>query len=105
MNKAQHVIENAIAAHGKWDVNKCQCDSAKMPCDYCAVYQGLQSAHIMVLTDDKLTIANLTNKVNILEGALQLVAAPKRPDGTYNRCREACEILAREAINEINKAK
>jgi hypothetical protein len=30
--------------------------------------------------------------------ALELIAAGKRPDGTYNRCREACEILAKEAL-------
>ncbi len=37
-------------------------------------------------------------RVAHLEDALRLIAAPKRPDGTYNRCREACEILAREAL-------
>lgn len=30
--------------------------------------------------------------------ALELIAAGKRPDGTYNRCREACEILAKKAL-------
>lgn len=33
-----------------------------------------------------------------LREALELIAAQKRPDGTYNRCREACEKLAREAL-------
>ena len=33
-----------------------------------------------------------------MEEALELIAAPKRPDGTYNRSREACEALAREAL-------
>jgi hypothetical protein len=32
--------------------------------------------------------------------ALELIAAPKRPDGTYNRCREACKELARAALEE-----
>ena len=32
------------------------------------------------------------------KAALELIAAPKRPDGTYNRCREACEQLAKEAL-------
>jgi hypothetical protein len=27
--------------------------------------------------------------------AIELIAAPKRPDGTYNRSREACEQMAR----------
>ena len=34
------------------------------------------------------------------ESALELIAAPKRPDGTYNRCREACEELAREVLGK-----
>lgn len=33
-----------------------------------------------------------------LREALQLIATPKRPDGTYNRSREACEQLARDAL-------
>lgn len=30
--------------------------------------------------------------------ALELIAAPKRPDGTWNREREACRQLAAEAL-------
>lgn len=30
--------------------------------------------------------------------ALELIATPVRPDGTYNRDRQACEELAREAL-------
>ena len=37
------------------------------------------------------------------EGALELIAAPRRPDGTYNRSREACEELARKVL-EIGRA-
>ena len=29
---------------------------------------------------------------------LSLIAAPKRADGTYNRCREVCESLAKQAL-------
>jgi hypothetical protein len=36
-----------------------------------------------------------------LLGVLELIALPKRPDGTYNRSREACEQLARKAIAAI----
>jgi hypothetical protein len=32
------------------------------------------------------------------EHALALIACGKRPDGTYNRGREACERLARETL-------
>ncbi len=33
-----------------------------------------------------------------MRAALGLIAAPKRPDGTYNRGREACEQIARAAL-------
>ena len=36
--------------------------------------------------------------VKRLRDTLELIARPKRPDGTYNRSREACEQLAREAL-------
>lgn len=39
---------------------------------------------------------------NMLE-ALELIAAPMRPDGTWNRCREACRQLAQEAIESFNQ--
>ena len=35
--------------------------------------------------------------------ALQLIAMPKRPDGTYNRSRRACEELARKTLEEMNQ--
>lgn len=34
-----------------------------------------------------------------LEGALRRIAAGPRPDGTYNLSREACERIAREALD------
>ncbi len=42
----------------------------------------------------------LIDRIVKLEGALTLIAAPKRSDGTYNRCREACEQLARKALEK-----
>ena len=41
----------------------------------------------------------LQRKLNAANTALELIAAPKRGDGTYNRCREACETLAKEALS------
>lgn len=35
--------------------------------------------------------------------ALELVASPKRPDGTYNRSREACEKLAADALAKVRQ--
>lgn len=43
----------------------------------------------------------LRNRLTIAEQALNLIAAPKRSDGTYNRCREACQTLAQQALKEI----
>jgi hypothetical protein len=38
-----------------------------------------------------------------LEPALQRIATPKRPDGTYNLGREACEQIARAALEAARK--
>lgn len=50
------------------------------------------------------------NEAARLREALELIAAPMRPDGTYNRDRRACELLAKEALapalrDEIQKLK
>lgn len=37
------------------------------------------------------------------EAALQLIAAPKRSDGTYNRDRQACEKLALKTLAELKQ--
>ena len=34
--------------------------------------------------------------------ALELIAAPMRPDGTWNRDRLACQQLAEEALAKMN---
>lgn len=44
------------------------------------------------------TCSALQERISKLEEALRLIATPKRPDGTYNRNREACEQLANEAL-------
>jgi hypothetical protein len=35
--------------------------------------------------------------------ALELIAAPMRPDGTWNRDREACRQLAAEALGKYDE--
>lgn len=35
--------------------------------------------------------------------ALELIATPPRPDGTYNRSRQACELLAKQTLDKIQK--
>jgi len=54
--------------------------------------------------DSEFQIANkralkLEAEVERFREALELIAAPMRPDGTYNRDRRACELLAKEALN------
>lgn len=38
-------------------------------------------------------------RVHYLEAVLTLIAAPKRPDGTWNRDREAVRQLAQDALD------
>ena len=45
-------------------------------------------------------VAQERREIDRLREALQLIAAPMRPDGTYNRDRRACELLARAALGE-----
>lgn len=40
---------------------------------------------------------------NKFRETLTLIANPKRTDGTYNRSREACELLAKEALTPVIK--
>lgn len=53
------------------------------------------------LTAEQQAHAEIERLCGRLVETLQLIAAPKRPDGTYNRCREACEQLAKEAIAHL----
>lgn len=43
----------------------------------------------------------MKDDLSILAGALSLIASPMRPDGTWNRDRQACQILAEEALRKI----
>lgn len=43
----------------------------------------------------------LQDRCGNYETVLALIATPKRADGTYNRCREACEELAKKALSEM----
>ena len=42
-------------------------------------------------------------EVERLRSALEIIATPGRPDGTYNRDRRSCELIATEAINQLTK--
>lgn len=43
-------------------------------------------------------VATLEAKTLTYEMVLDLIAAPERADGTFNRCREACQRLAEQAL-------
>lgn len=47
---------------------------------------------------DKYDLQHLVKRCELYREALEIIAATKRLDGTYNRCREACEQLAAEAL-------
>lgn len=40
-----------------------------------------------------------------MRAALELIATPQRPDGTWNRDREACRELAAEALGRHDDSK
>lgn len=44
------------------------------------------------------------DKALVAQSALLLIAAGPRDDGTYNRDRKACEILAKETLKKIREA-
>ena len=50
------------------------------------------------------SIEQLTKQRDLAVEALEKIATPVRGDGTYNRCREACEILARETLSAIKES-
>lgn len=63
--------------------------------DYMLEHTGGSSIDFNTMIAD---INRLEAENSRFKEALELVAAPKRPDGTYNRSREACEVLARAAL-------
>lgn len=52
------------------------------------------------LTEDRLRRLQLDN--GKMDNALRLIAAPIRPDGTWNRDRSACQKLAEETLKKID---
>ena len=43
---------------------------------------------------------DLICQVAMLRAALELIASPMRPDGTWNRDREACRQLAEKVLRD-----
>lgn len=57
----------------------------------------------------KLADAGFTRRPSLrasdMRAVLELIAAPMRPDGTWNRDREACRELAAEALGRYDESK
>lgn len=47
-------------------------------------------------------VKNLIIQLGEYESTLRLIAAPKRPDGTFNRDRESCRVLAENILKAYN---
>ena len=45
-------------------------------------------------------LSDLRRAYEGLRAVLERIAAGRRPDGTYNLSREACEQMAKEALSE-----
>ena len=60
---------------------------------------GKQTAEYLIRREE--IVKELQKKLGIAIQALSLIAAEQRPDGTYNRDREACGKLARETLEMV----
>ena len=47
-------------------------------------------------------IQRLEDENDCMKSALLLIATGVRPDGTYNRDREACRLLAKKTLEELH---
>lgn len=50
-------------------------------------------------------VQDLIGQIADYESVLSLIAAPVRPDGTYNRDRNACRILAEDVLQSYRNKK
>lgn len=66
-------------------------------------YLGKKFEDILTPEDWKNMANGALQKLFYAISVLELIAASKRPDGTYNRSREACEKLAKETLEKLNK--
>jgi hypothetical protein len=53
--------------------------------------------------DAKCEVWSAEDSEDKLRTALELIAAPMRADGTYNRCRAACQDLAVNALSKCSE--
>jgi len=79
--------------------NEARADVAQLRAELADERAKKSDALIDVVQDITRLAVNLGEAI----AALELIAAPRRPDGSYNRDRAACGSIAREALNAINK--
>jgi hypothetical protein len=66
-----------------------------------AAAQVLDDAELLeFVREDGESIHDLVVRIGRYQSTLRRIAAPRRPDGTYNLGREACERIAREALGQ-----
>ena len=67
---------------------------------------GQRDAEVERLRSQRLADAGFTRRPSLrameMRAALELIAAPMRADGTWNRDREACRQLAAEALGRYD---
>ena len=85
------VVDKGVARQLEMELTEKTKEVARLP-------EELQEYKDTLIT---FTLALLENKdlqIARFRQALELIACPERPDGTYNRDRRACELLAKDAL-------
>lgn len=68
--------------------------------DPCGIGAAMNANATTVLSDMERRLEDTSMQLYACREALELIAAPRRPDGTWNRDREACRQIAREALEK-----
>ena len=97
----EHCVEQLMAQCRALEIqrNAARADVAQLRAELADERAKKSDALIDVVQD----ITRLAVKLGEAIAALELIAAPRRPDGSYNRDRAACGSIAREALDAINK--
>ncbi|MBA3589665.1 hypothetical protein [Methylibium sp.] len=100
---AVEAVAKAIAAHVESeyaDEWTCEAEVALAALSALGWVDGTTKAKLVQRVNNlERGLDTVTRERDALRAALELIAAPVRADGTWNRCREACEQIAREALN------
>lgn len=90
-----------------WWRHKRKCFTAARQAAFAAWEEASRAAK--PTRSQELAAAGFTRRPSLraleMRAALELIAAPMRPDGTWNRDREACRELAAEALGRHDDGK